>query len=175
MNLIDVQSVDKKIPIFTTILKDSESLNQYLKEVILEEKKNDPDGIKSNVKSWHSTWGSHLGNKKYDEIIEIVLSFLNFVAEEHYKIDPKFKIFNLWSMIYEEGDHAVPHIHLPSCFACVYYVDVEENASPLIFEDEFEIKPENGMLVLFPAILKHEVPPTKGKRIAISMNIENDI
>ena len=33
------------------------------------------------------------------------------------------------------------------------------------------IQPENGMLLIWPALLHHEVPPTKGRRMCISMNI----
>ena len=51
------------------------------------------------------------------------------------------------------------------------YIDVEENSSPIIFENNFVIKPKNGMLLLFPSIVNHEVPPTKGKRIVASINI----
>ena len=34
------------------------------------------------------------------------------------------------------------------------------------------IQPQNGMLAIWPAILHHEVPPTKGRRMCISMNID---
>jgi len=34
------------------------------------------------------------------------------------------------------------------------------------------LQPKNGMLAIWPSILHHEVPPTKGRRMCISMNIE---
>ena len=34
------------------------------------------------------------------------------------------------------------------------------------------LQPQNGMLAIWPSILHHEVPPTKGKRMCISMNID---
>ena len=34
------------------------------------------------------------------------------------------------------------------------------------------LQPQNGMLAIWPAILHHEVPPTKGRRMCISMNID---
>lgn len=78
----------------------------------------------------------------------------------------------MWAMMYEESEYAIPHNHFPSDFACVYYVDVEPDCAPIIFEDTLKIQPKNGMLVLFPALIQHEVPATKGRRMVISMNIE---
>ena len=40
-----------------------------------------------------------------------------------------------------------------------------------IFENNFTIEPKNGMLLLFPSIVNHEVPPSKGKRIVASFNL----
>lgn len=44
--------------------------------------------------------------------------------------------------------------------------------SPIIFEGDLKVYPENGMLVLFPAMLHHEVPPTDARRTVISMNVD---
>ena len=74
------------------------------------------------------------------------------------------------------------HCHYPSDFAVCYYVDVDPGCAPIIFEsvvdDEVNrnnkpltIQPQNGMLLIWPAELQHEVPPTKGKRMCISMNV----
>ena len=62
-------------------------------------------------------------------------------------------------------------------------MDVEPNCAPVIFESvqkdgvhdnnqPLTVQPQNGMLAIWPAILHHEVPPTKGRRMCISMNIE---
>ena len=64
-----------------------------------------------------------------------------------------------------------------------YYVDVDPNCAPVIFESvqndgvndknkPLVIHPKNGMLVIWPGILEHEVPSTTGKRMAVSMNID---
>ena len=63
-------------------------------------------------------------------------------------------------------------------------MDVKKGSAPIIFEDAFKdgvhdnnkpliIQPENGMLIIWPAILQHEVPPTKEKRMGISMNFKH--
>lgn len=174
-NSINIQKINISLPVFTTKLSDCEELNNYLKEVILEEQKKDPNGNESNVKAWHSSWDTHHKSMDYKPIIDLVMSCVEFIAKDFFNCTSKFKLFNFWVMIYEEGEYTVPHTHFPSTFACVYYVDVEEGCSPIVFENNLEVYPENGLLVIFPAVLKHEVPPTKGKRIAISMNIENDV
>ena len=46
------------------------------------------------------------------------------------------------------------------------YHGVHDNNQPLT------LQPQNGMLAIWPAILHHEVPPTKGRRMCISMNID---
>jgi hypothetical protein len=51
-------------------------------------------------------------------------------------------------------------------------VDVEPGCSPIIFEGDLKVYPENGMMVLFPAMLHHEVPPTDARRTVISLNID---
>ena len=73
-------------------------------------------------------------------------------------------------MQYEGGDYAQSHDHFPNSFSCVYYIDVEEDCSPIIFEGELEINPKPGMVVIFPSVLMHEVPKTDKKRMVISMN-----
>ena len=78
---------------------------------------------------------------------------------------------NFWSAEYTEGNYARKHGHYPSDWAVVYYIEVEENASPLRFADRLDVVPEEGMLVLFPGILEHRVKPTTGRRVCAAMNL----
>ena len=174
MNTLDVQTVKKELPIFTTILDNHQQLNQYLKKVILEHRQLHPETNESNVKAWHSSWGTHTENPKFQPFIDIVLDACSFVSKGYFEQSMKFKCFNMWAMMYEKGEYAVRHSHYPSDFACAYYVDVEPGCSPIIFEGELKVYPKNGMLVLFPALLHHEVPPTDAKRTVISMNIDKE-
>ena len=174
MNTLDVQKVKKELPVFTTILENHVELNQYLKKVILEHRQLHPETNESNVKAWHSSWVTHKENPKFQPFIELVLSACSFVSKGYFEQDMKFKCFNMWAMQYEKGEYAVRHSHYPSDFACAYYVDVEPGCSPIIFEGELKVYPQNGMLVLFPAVLHHEVPPTDARRMVISMNIDKE-
>ena len=62
-------------------------------------------------------------------------------------------------------------------------MDVEPGCAPVLFEvpqkdgindksETLTLQPKNGMLAIWPSILHHEVPPTKGRRMCISMNID---
>ena len=185
-NVIAVDHVYKAMPIFSTILVDHVEMNKYLKEVILEHRQNNPESTKSNVKAWHSSWLTHHENPKFQPLVDRVCNACEFLCQGYFQTqDLKFNMFNLWAMMYEEGEHTIRHSHFPSDLSAVYYVDVEPGCAPVLFEvpqndginnkcETFTLQPQNGMLAIWPAILHHEVPPTKGKRMCISMNLDKE-
>lgn len=171
--LINVQTVDKKIPIFTTNISNYDNILKLAAEGVLEEQKKNPVPMDSNVKAFYvSDYSSHILNKKFNPLIDLVLSFCKEISKKYYKVNSEFKCCNCWGMLYKEGDYAIPHHHYPSTLAAIVYIDLEENGTPIIFEEKFTIQPENGLMVVFPAILTHEVPKSKGKRIVVAMNID---
>ena len=172
MNTLSMKTVEKKMPVWTSILDNNIEINNYLKNAILEHRENDPEWHTSNVKAWHSSFETHTDNPKFIPLVNVVLDACNFISREYYHCAQKYFCFNMWAMMYEESEYAIQHNHFPSDFACVYYVDVEPDCAPIIFESSLKIQPKNGMLVLFPALIEHEVPATKGRRMVISMNIE---
>ncbi len=181
----EIQHVNKPMAVFTTILDGHVELNKYLKEVILEHRQKFPESIKSNVKAWHSSWVTHQQNPKFQPLVDLTLDACNFITEGYYNTasDLRFRVLNFWAMMYEDTEWTKRHSHFPSDFAAVYYVDVEPGCAPVIFESvqkdgindnnqPLTLQPQNGMLAIWPAILHHEVPPTKGRRMCISMNID---
>ena len=172
---IDTRYVEKKTPIFTTLIDGHDEMNQYVKYHILEMKKQHPEGVdESNVKAWRSDWFTHKITKVFDPLVDMMGSACDYIAENYYDYeysepDVKFKPFNFWVMDYVDGDKTLEHNHFPTDFSCVYYVDVEEGCAPLIIEGE-TIQPENGLLVVFPGHLNHIVPPNKGRRMCASGN-----
>ena len=184
MNTLEVQHVSKPMAVFTTILDDHVEFNKYLKQVILEHRQKFPETTKSNVKAWHSSWVTHHENPKFQPLIDRVLDGCKFISAGYYECDDiEYHITNFWAMMYEDTEWTKRHSHFPSDFACCYYVDVEPGCAPVIFESvqkdglhdnnqPLTLQPQNGMLAIWPAILHHEVPPTKGRRMCISMNID---
>ena len=156
---------ETEIGIYT--LENYQELNNELKKIILEFRKKYPESDTSNVKAWHTHFDTHYKEPKFKILIDKIMD----VIEEFIKIKCNLTPLNFWVMEYEKGDHALKHNHWPATLSGVYYIDVEENSSPIIFENNFSIKPKNGMLLLFPSIVNHEVPPSEGKRIVASINL----
>ena len=167
---IGVENVNSSVSIFYTNLQNY----TYLKTDVLNHRKKYPETNETNVKSsWTSSYYTHHETDKFNPLIEEVCSVCEFISCSYYKLDSSYQPINMWAMMYEEGDFAIKHHHFPtSAFSCCYYIDVEDDCSPIIFEDETSSTPENGLLLVWPSILFHEIPPTKGKRMCISMNID---
>ena len=171
--------------IYKTIVDDYEEFNINLKDAILKHRELNPESNKSNVKAWHSSYHTHKINPHFQPLIDLTLGACNFISVGDFvghAYDIKYEVINLWTMMYEDSEWTTRHSHFPSTFSACYYVDVEPDCAPIIFESiqndgvndynqPLEIQPENGMLLIWPSMLEHEVPPTKGKRMAISMNI----
>jgi len=84
----------------------------------------------------------------------------------------KIKIVEAWSIIYENNDYTKLHNHILTPYSFVYYVKSDTNASPLRFpECNFEIKPEEDLLIIFPGYLFHEVLENQGIRYVIAGNM----
>jgi len=180
----EIQHVPKQMAVFTTILEDHVELNKYLKQVILKHRQNNPETTNSNVKAWHSSWITHQENPKFQPLVDLTLNACKFISAGYYECNnAEYAMINMWAMMYEDSDWTKRHSHVPSDYAAVYYVDVEPGCAPVIFESVVKdgvnnnnqpltLQPQNGMLAIWPAILHHEVPPTKGKRMCVSMNID---
>ena len=183
MNTLEIQYVPKQMAVFTTILDDHVEMNRYLKQVILEHRQNNPETTKSNVKAWHSSWVTHAENPKFQPLIDRVLNACKFISAGYYECDNiEYNVINMWAMMYEDTEWTKRHSHFPSDFAMCYYVDVEPDCAPVIFESmkkdgvndnnqPLELQPQNGLLAVWPGIIHHEVPKTKSKRMCISFNL----
>ena len=187
VSTFETQHVYKALPIFNTILDDHVEFNKYLKEVILDHRQKNPESIKSNVKAWHSSWLTHEENPNFQPLVDRVCNACRFISEGYFQCDScDYTVVNFWVMMYEEGEHTIRHSHFPFDFSAAYYVDVEPGCAPVLFEtpqndgvndknETFTLQPQNGMLAIWPSIMHHKVPNTKGKRMCISMNINKTI
>lgn len=116
-----------------------------------------------------------------------VMDFLN-VAEEG------IEITSCWANINPSGASNPPHTHPNNYLGGVYYVDVPENADSIIFQDprpqanvvsprvsqdtaensgRAVVSVKEGMLLIFPAWLVHQVSPNPAgqNRISVSFNL----
>jgi uncharacterized protein (TIGR02466 family) len=122
-------------------------------------------------------------SKKYFEDISIV--------------PPDVSLYYLFNKITLGGEHAL-HAHPQSILSGVFYLKIPENSPPIIFNDprdhykyiqypikfgnprdmykllpEYVINPTEGMILLWPSWLEHQVPPSScsEERIAIAFNV----
>ena len=116
-----------------------------------------------------------------------VLDFLKIVYES-------LELTGCWANISPPGDGHRPHTHPNNYLSGVYYIQTPEGANTISFDDPrpqtniispatSEITDENagqihvttreGLLVLFPSWLQHQVPRNKSQkaRISIAFNI----
>ena len=90
----------------------------------------------------------------------------------------KCRASDCWGVLYNKNDFAVAHAHWPNIWSWGYYVKVPQGSSPLVFpegkEGNYYVFPQVGDLVIFPAWIKHEVPPSTidEDRMLVGGNLE---
>ena len=137
-----------------------------------------PESNTSNVYAWHSDYYSHHKTDVFNPLIEEVLEKSSEVTSTWFRglMQLQYRMDNLWLNMYDKkGDWVGVHHHFPSILSACYYVNVEDNASPIVFtndhNDELIIHPQTNMLIIWMGILPHKVAPTDGKRTCICMNM----
>ena len=112
--------------------------------------------------------------KEFKTISDIVLTY----AEKMGSTPTKCRTSDCWGVLYKKNDFAVAHAHWPNIWSWGYYVKVPQGSSPLVFpegkEGNYYVFPQVGDLVIFPAWIKHEVPPSavEEDRMLVGGNIE---
>ena len=112
--------------------------------------------------------------KEFKTISDIVLTY----AEKMGSTPIKCRTSDCWGVLYKKNDFAVAHAHWPNIWSWGYYVKVPQGSSPLVFpegkEGNYYVFPQVGDLVIFPAWIKHEVPPSAvdEDRMLVGGNIE---
>jgi uncharacterized protein (TIGR02466 family) len=183
-------------PIWASKIDNYEKINENMLLYIMKLKENDPSGVtKSNFKGWHSK-DFDLKNEEPKNFISGIKKNINFALNDmNWDLNKQsVSINNLWAIINEKGAWNQKHHHSNSDLSAAYYVCAHENCGDIVFYDPRpapvykspiakspnnlnatvnSIKPEAGMLVLFPSYLEHSVNPNLSdkKRIVISFNI----
>ena len=148
--------------------------NNKIKNLILDYEKNNPVGMDSNVKAWSSDYETHQKTDVFSDYLIYILQFSQNAYNEMFSVNQEIIVAEFWLSHYRKGDYTIKHNHgnllndiiISGC----YYVDIEKGSSPIIFEGEEPIYPENDTLIIFSSKLNHEVPPTNGERIVMSFN-----
>ncbi len=183
-------------PIWASKIPDYEKINEEMLSYIINLRKNDPDGVsKSNFKGWHSK-DFYTKDEQPKNFIEAIKNNINIAINDMgWDLNKQSaKIKSLWAIINEKDAWNQKHHHSNSDLSAAYYVSAHEKCGDIVFYDPRpapvhnhpisksannlnatvnSIKPEPGMLVLFPSYLEHSVNPnlSNKKRIVISFNI----
>jgi len=176
-------------PLFSHVLKGIDDLNSELRDLILDREARSQSAGKSNIGGWQSdvdflTWDSPAVKTLGRYLVtatEIATKRLPLVA-------PNVKIsFELvaWAAVNRKGHYNTSHVHPLATWSGVYYVDSGDEpetglGAVLEFEHPIQamvmnffpgylpstlvVRPESGLLVLFPSSLVHNVRIYQGER-----------
>ena len=125
----------------------------------------DVQNRETNVKATMTDWTMTKHSQPIDDLKKFMLSSTN-----------SKQVSDFWGNIYRKGDYTIKHDHKPHKYSVVYFLKSEPNFPPLIFDDGSSsiIKPLEGRIVIFPASLRHSVPPhfSDETRITLAANID---
>ncbi len=174
-------------PVFWHVFK-SDALNAELRDLILEQERTTPAMVKSNQGGWQSptdffSWGG--------EAVATLKEYAGRVVEcatARLPLPPNVRLeFHLsgWAAVNHKGHYNTVHVHPMAVWSGVYYVDPGDDSpdgSSGVLEFEHPIvasvmaffpgllpsarlvRPEAGMMVLFPSYLQHSVRTYHGER-----------
>ena len=183
-------------PIWTSKINDYEKTNNMMQTYIYNLKKKDPEGvIKSNLKGWHSK-NFNMKDDEPKNFIEAIKKNINkAINDMDWDLSSQeVTLSKMWAIINKKGAMNQKHHHSNSDLSAAYYVTAKEGCGDIIFydprpgivykhplstkpnllnADNNGVRPEPGMLILFPSYLEHSVNPNMSdhERIVISFNI----
>ena len=164
-----VGSVNSEI--YITYIKNEEEMNKNIIDTIDKEVgKND---YNTNVKAQMTDW-EMFDYPGFNKLSSILIKLIKGLGAHKKCKNVKFEIVDMWGCKYKSNEETLTHDHWPSVWSLAYYLYPPKNCSELIFtEFNHVVKPEHGMLVIFPGYYKHQVnkKPFEGYRYVVSANV----
>jgi uncharacterized protein (TIGR02466 family) len=183
-------------PVFWYVFKDVDALNAELRDVILEQERATPPMVKSNQGGWQSPteffrWsGPAVATLKRYVCRAVEVATAQVLVSSSLRIE--FHVSG-WAAVNRKGHYNTAHMHPMSTWSGVYYVDpgdepadklgaVLEFAHPIaasvmtffpnVLPSARIVRPEPGMMILFPSYLQHSVRIYQGERprICVAFN-----
>ena len=167
-----------------------------INSIILSKEKHEETRKISNYGGWQSN--DHLQkDMRFSSLVREIGDVLNdqLKPEVGYEDNIIFSLSNMWANVNRKGNFNEFHIHPTSMWSFCYYTNVPEDSGDVSFRDPrirrgmmcdnwarkeeyrdytFIVRPEAGMLIVFPSYLEHAVLPseTEEPRISVSGNID---
>ncbi|HTW25563.1 MAG TPA: TIGR02466 family protein [Acetobacteraceae bacterium] len=191
-------------PMIVHVWEDGAALNAELTERILEHRQANPGARKTNIGGWHSDSGQlefcgAAGRTLTRHMYELADEATRRVLTEFGQpMRPMRWTLHAWANVNEEGDFNRVHTHPGSTWSGTYYVDPgdppadQAQGTPIAFFDPCQgrantflhpqvpnfitLRPEPGLMVLFPSYLPHMVYAHHGgrPRISIAFNLRRE-
>jgi len=189
-------------PVVVRQVPDAEQLNAALEKAILARRCEDAGVTRSNSGGWHPDsgffqWGGEPAHQLAREVVALAEENTNDLrppAERHsgWSVEG-------WANVNEAGACNHPHCHGGCYWSAVYYVRIDGEGGELVLHDprlpaldmyapllrfkhcgpeqELSIRPQAGLLILFPSWLLHSVVTFKGPglRISVAINLSEQI
>jgi uncharacterized protein (TIGR02466 family) len=175
-------------PVFRYAFKNVDALNAELCDLILERERATPSMAKSNQGGWQSppdffNWPAPV----VATLERLAIGALN-IATARVPIPPQLRIeFELsgWAAVNRKGHYNTTHVHPMATWSGVYYVDAGDEPAdapgailefshpitaalmtffPGVLPSARVVRPESGMIILFPSYLQHSVRMYNGER-----------
>ncbi|HEY0185288.1 MAG TPA: TIGR02466 family protein [Rhodopila sp.] len=182
---------------------DGAELNPQLRASIVEHARQHPGKEQTNIGGWHSETGTlkfcgSAGERLIRHMHEMTEEATRrLYAEYAMPPEPLSWILSAWANVNRKGDFNNMHTHPGATWSGVYYVDDGESGAgaegtaieladpspartnvffPALSSSNFVLRPEPGLMILFPSYVPHTVPPHRGDRprISIAFNVRKD-
>jgi uncharacterized protein (TIGR02466 family) len=191
-------------PLLSHVLSDAAELNEELIERILAHEKNSAGQTNTNVGGWHSETGrlefcGPAGRRLVRHMFDMANEATRRLLEEC-KMPPQSIHWSLeaWANVSRTGNFNRMHTHAGTTWSGTYYVDPgdpppeDQFGTPIHFFDPCQgrsntfmplivpistlIRPEPGLMIVFPSYLPHMVYPHRGSRprISIAFNLRKE-
>jgi hypothetical protein len=168
--------VSTQLPLFVCDLSAMSDALRLAAEALVELRQSHPESTPSNVRAvYMSPWKSHTLNPKLGPLCTAITNLARVGARgitgsDLEALNVQLVVTDCWGAIYESADSTLRHNHFPAEFAAVAYLEAEAGCAPIVFSGT-PVQPRPGMVLIFPGILDHEVPPTAGRRTVVAMNL----
>ena len=178
------------------LVPDAEAMNEELRALILSEEREYSSLGRSNIGGWHSRVDFL---NRPEPAVEALTTWITWVANRMVDATAgpgSFKgtmSVSAWATVCRAGAYHAPHSHPDSAWSGVYYVDAgaaDRSLSGVLefldpragveavtapgdpYGEPVRVRPEAGLIVIFPSWLYHWVHPYAGQtpRIAVSFN-----
>tara|TARA_B100001059_G_scaffold228614_1_gene259959 strand:+ start:259 stop:861 length:603 start_codon:yes stop_codon:yes gene_type:complete len=184
-------------PIWTFQIDNHSNINDEIFNYIKDLQSEDPIGVKkSNNLGWHSKL-FNMHDKEVKSFFQSIQKYIGKAIDDSgwNNISNNFSVTSAWTIINVKSSSNSRHIHSNNYLSAAYYVKAPKDCGDIIFYDPrnarlirkpitnkenilnaetVKIKPQDGLLVLFPSYLYHSVEEnlSNEERIVISFNLD---